>query len=206
MIVKDLVLRVFECPVSDLPTIPDPDGQETAIFKDYYEIELLEDPCPHRSNELPIEEDDNLTSVGTPAFGVAAFSAFHEGNKRYDRPLRIRFWPSSYTSEHDGGSHLVIKDATGHDIRIPGSYVKVYDSSNSGTTLLVGAESHSEGGIQNRHHLVRYVEGTVSTHELKSVNIDCVKSGAVDDHNGTVYLMSGLSGYSSSTLHCISYA
>jgi hypothetical protein len=143
--------------------------------------------------------------VGTPAFGVAAFNAYLEGNNRNDRPLHIRFWPSS---QHDGGSRLVIEDPSGHDIRIPGAYAEICGSSYSGITLLVRSELpiDENGRMKCRLHLVRYVEGTVSMHELKSADARRIVSGAVDDYNGTVYLMSSYTMSDDSILRCISYA
>jgi hypothetical protein len=291
MIGKDRWMRVFECPVGDVPS-SNRHGDQTAVFK-HSDIKLLANSCPHKlTPDLSDRLIPALIPAGTPTFGVAAVSVCREkASKRDGKQVLIHFWPSSHTSEHDGESHLVIKDATGHAIHIPGNFVEFFDYSNSGTTLLVKSHtslrypfvrssdenihsseesehsseessSHGKsttlnrtnpGSSQSKHsseesehsseesehsskesehssedsvhsseeslhspeesllslhspeehlYLIRYVDGAVSMHELNSVKARDIRCGAVDDSNGTVYLIRSHGG----VLHCISYA
>ena len=165
---------------------------------------VLADSC-HYDASRP----QGLTPPGSLTYGVAATSIYqHLCGHPSDSNVLIRFWPSSIAgSELDGNSHLVVGDAKGHDIHIPGKLRLFPDGrclgfvANSGTTFAVITDC--EGPLETCTYLVRYVAGMVSAHKLiiPSIPIAQVCCIMVDDFKGTVYFLDTYGA-----LHCIPYA
>jgi hypothetical protein len=207
MIESGIELQVYRCSCSVFPTCFSSGEQTTAAFE-HSGTNLLADSCPYEASYCR-----GLVHAGTLTYGVAAASAYqHLCGHPSDNNVLIRFWPSSIVrSEPDGDSHLVVGDAKGHNIHIPGTlrfggefYLSF--SANCGTTVAVIT---NRDGIEPEPsrictHLVRYVAGMVSMHELilpSSVSVAKVCCIVVDDHRGTVYLLD-----THGILHCIPYA
>lgn len=208
MIESDIELHVYQCSCSILPTCSGSSKQTEAVFErsGFY---LLEDSCSYKTSYSV-----SLVHSGTLAYGVAASSTHQHwcGHPSGDYVV-IRFWPSPMVqSEVNGDSHLVVGDAKGHNIHIPGrlrwnggSYVGYPGHENCGTTIALVTDRNSIGAERPKisTYLVRYVAGAVSTHELK-LPLAIVAEGCrimVDDYKGTVYLLDTYG-----MLYCIPYA
>jgi hypothetical protein len=196
MMEEDPKLHVFQCSCDVLPTCSDT-RRDTAVFE-HNSITPLADPCPHEAI-LPM----GLIPVGTPTYGVAALSVYQYFDFRdpaEDYAL-IRFWPSSDSrSGRSGDLRLLVGDAKGHEIHIPARRGFYSFIANCGTTMVIVWRDHESSKVC----LVRYVAGTVSTHELElpsSVAVAEISRISVDDYKGTVYLLSA-----AGILHCIPYA
>ena len=204
LIQNDIELQVYRCPCSVLSTcFSSTSEQATAVFE-HCGTNLLPDSCPYDASY-----PRGLTAPGTLTYGVAACSIYqHFCGHPSDSNVLVRFWPSSITgSELDGDSHLVVGDAKGHDIHIPGTLGLssgwcVGFVANSGTTVAVVTNHERSSKICT--YLVRHVAGTVSAHELilpSSIPLAKVHHIIVDDYKGTVYLLDTYG-----ILHCIPYA
>jgi len=204
MIENDIELQVYWCPCSLLSTCFGSSNNHTIVVFEHSCTNLLADSCPHEDSHRR-----GLTPPGTLTYGVAAISIYQRlcGTPSYSNTL-IRFWPSSIVgSELNGNSRLVVGDAKGDDIHIPGRLrfgrgCCLGFLANSGTTVAVIADHERTSKIST--YLVRYVAGVVSVHELivpSFIPIAQVCNVLVDDYKGTVYLLDTYG-----ILHCIPYA